>query len=360
MRPANYWVYIGTYRVRGSRGIYACRFDARSGELSSPDLVGETPNPSFLAIDASERFLYTVNEAMGDQNAFGAVSAFQIDHQSGKLAFLNQVSSQGATPCHLSLDKAGKYVLVANYDSGSVAMFPRLEGGRLGEAQTLKQHSGCSVNPARQSGPHAHCVEASPDGHFALVADLGLDRLVIYRLDAQLGTLQPHSPPFATVHPGDGPRHLVFHPKGRFVYLLCEMGCRVAAFSYDERRGTLQGFQAISTLPEGFDEPSDAAEIQMDARGMFLYASNRGHESIAVFSVDQEQGMLACVAFVPTLGKTPRHFAFDPTGTYLFAANQNSDNVVLFRVDRATGSLTPADSALRVAAPACVAFCSAD
>lgn len=350
-------VYVGTYTVRGSQGIYVYRFDPHTGELTALGLAAQTTNPSFLAVDPSGRFVYAVNELSnyhGEKT--GAVSAFAIDRATGKLTFLNDVSSHGAGPCYVSLDKTGKYVLVANYDSGSVAVFPRLKDGRLGPASAFVQHHGSSVNHERQEGPHAHSIEVSPDNRFALAADLGLDHLLVYRFDAAKGTLTPNDPPFAQIDPGNGPRHFAFTPNGRFVDVVSEMGSSVTAFSYDAASGVLHKLQILSMLPNGFKSENDGAEIYVHPNGKFLYVSNRGRDCIAVFAIDPAKGTLAHLEDVPTQGKTPRHFALDPTGSYLFAENQDSDTVVIFRIDHATGRLTPTGHVVHVASPVCLAF----
>jgi 6-phosphogluconolactonase len=352
----NYYVYIGTYTGRQSRGIYAYRFDA-GGQLTPLGLVAESVNPSFLAVDSGKQFLYAANEVadFGGQKS-GAVSAFAIDRGTGKLTFLNQVSSRGAGPCDVSLDKTGRYVLVANYDGGSVAVFPVLADGRLGGASAFVQHQGHGVNPERQEGPHAHSIALSPDNRFALAADLGLDELLVYRFDAKQGTLAANQPPFAKLHSGAGPRHFDFSPDGKFVYVICEMGSTVTAFSYDTTQGALRELQTVSTLPKDFKGENTTAEVQVHPSGKFLYGSNRGHDSIAVFAIDARSGKLTPIERVLTQGKEPRNFAIDPTGVYLFAANQNSGNIVVFRIDPKTGHLTPTGQVLDVPSPVCVTF----
>lgn len=352
-----YLVYIGTYNVRNSKGVYAFRLDAASGRLTSLGLVAETTNASFLAAHSGHRFLYAVNEVSNYQGqTSGAVSAFAIGPKSGKLTLLNQVSSRGADPCYVSLDRTEKYVLVANYTGGSVAVFPILEDGRLGEASAFVQHTGSGVNHERQEGPHAHSINPSPDNRFAIAADLGLDQLLVYRFDSSHGTLTPNNPAFARVNAGAGPRHLAFHPNGRLAYVINEIQSSVTAFSYEASAGVLHELQTISTLPKSFVGTNDDAELQVHSSGRFLYASNRGHDSIAVFSIDTAKGTLTPSADVPTQGKTPRNFAIDPTGSYLLAANQDSDNVVVFRINPATGGLAPTGQVLQVPSPVRVVF----
>jgi 6-phosphogluconolactonase len=354
-----YFVYVGTYTEEGSKskGIYAYRFDAVTSELSPIGLVAETINPSFLAVHPNHRFLYAVNEVTHykGQNS-GAVSAFAIDRATGKLTFLNEASSRGADPCYLTVDRTGKYLLVANYTGGNVATFPIFENGRLGEASAFVQHSGHGTNPERQEGPHAHSIDLSPDNHFALVDDLGLDELLVYRFDSAKGSLTPNDPKFAKLDPGAGPRHFAFHPNGKFAYVISEMQGSVTVFSYDPASGALHSLQTISTLPKNFNGTIEDAEIEVHPSGKFLYASNRGHDSIAVFAIDVTKGTLTPVDYVPTGGKTPRSFEIDPTGSLLFTANQDSNTIVVFRIDAQTGRLTPAGKVLEVSKPVCVKF----
>ena len=352
-----YFVYLGTYTEKASKGIYACRFDPASDRLTSLGLAAETADPSFLAIDPTRRFLYAVNEvSQYEGRTSGGVSAFAIAPGTGKLTFLNEVPSGGAGPCHLTVDKTGKYVLVANYGGGSLAVFPILKDGRLGEASAFVQHKGASVNPQRQEGPHAHSIYVSPDNRFVISADLGLDEVFVYRFDATKGTLAPNIPPSATVSSGAGPRHFAFHPNGKFGYVIDELQSTITEFSYDPAGGVLDVLQPVSTLPLDFKGESTAAEVEVHPSGKFLYASNRGLDTIAVFAVNSRKGTLTPQAQVPTLGKTPRNFKIDPTGSYLFVANQDSDNVVQFRINPITGLLTPTGQVLQVPSPVCVTF----
>ncbi len=354
-----YLFYVGTYTEDGSKskGIYAYRFDAATGQVTSLGLAAETTNPSFVALHPNGRFLYAVNEVGKYQGPnSGGVSAFSIDRASGKLTFLNEVPSRGADPCYITVDKTGKHVLVANYTGGSVAVFPVLEDGKLGEASAFVQHTGKGSNPERQEAPHAHSIDLSPDNHFAMVDDLGLDELLVYKFDATKGSLAANDPPFAKLDAGAGPRHFALHPSGKFAYVVTEMHSSVTAFSADLSAGTFHPIQTISTLPKGFTGRNDDAEIEVHPSGKFLYASNRGHDSIAVFAIDGKKGTLTPVEDTPTQGKEPRHFAIDPTGAYLFAENQKSDNIVVFRIDQKTGRLTPGGQTLEVATPVCVKF----
>jgi 6-phosphogluconolactonase len=355
-----YFVYVGTYTQEGStsKGIYAYRFHPDTSKLTSIGLAAETTNPSFLAVHPNHRFLYAVNEVgnyKGQKS--GAVSAFAIDHATGKLTLLNQVASGGADPCYITVDKTGKYVLIANYTGGSVATFPVLEDGRLGEASAFVQHTGHGTDPERQEGPHAHSIDLSSDNRFAIVDDLGLDETLVYKFDSAKGSLTLNDPPFAKpTTPASGPRHFALHPKGRFAYVINEMSATVSVFSYDGAAGALRPLQTISTLPKDFSGPKEDAEIEIHPSGKFLYASNRGHDSIAVFAVDPNQGTLTLVEYAPTKGKTPRSFEIDPTGKLLFAANEKSNNIVVFRINQQTGQLMPTGEVLDVAEPVCVKF----
>jgi len=358
-QKGKYLFYVGTYTENGSKskGIYAYRFDPATQEVTSLGLAAETTNPSWVTLHPNGRFLYAVNEE-GNYNGAnsGGVSAFSIDRSTGKLTFLNEVASRGADPCYITVDKSGKYVLVANYTGGNIAVFPVRPDGKLGEASAFIQHTGHGLNPKRQEAPHAHSIDLSPDQRFAFVDDLGLDELLVYKFDKSKGTLKPNNPPFARLDAGAGPRHFALHPSGQFAYVVSEMASTVTAFSIDLKTGTLNRLQTVSTLPDDFKGDNDDAEIHVHPNGKFLYASNRGHDSIALFSIDASKGTLTRIDDVPTQGKTPRSFEIDPTGKYLFAENQDSDNIVLFRIDESTGKLTPAGKVLEVGKPVSVKF----
>jgi len=360
---AKYFVYVGTYTGEGSKskGIYAYRFDPETAEITPVGLAAETINPSFLAVHPNHRFLYAVNEVPNYKGQkSGAVSAFAIDHATGKLTLLNQVASRGADPCYVTLDKTGKYLLVANYTGGSVAVFPVGEDGRLGEASAFVQHTGQGANPERQEGPHAHSIDLSPDNRFAIVDDLGLDETLVYKFDSAKGLLIPSGPQFGRADPGAGPRHFAFHPNGKVGYAINEMASSVSVFAFDGAAGTLRPLQTISTIPKGFAEHNDDAEVEVHPSGKFLYASNRGHDSIAVFAIDPDKRTLSLVEDVPTKGKTPRSFEIDPTGSLLFAENEKSNDIVVFRIDAQTGRLTPTGKMLEVDEPVCVKFVPVD
>ena len=353
-----YLVFVGTYTSKTeSRGIYGYDFDADTGKLVPKGVAAETPDPSWVAVHPSGNFLYAANEA----GKASTVSAFAIDKKNGKLALLNQLPSLGEDPCYLSFDKTGKYAFVANYTSGTIAVFPILTDGRLGEHTALVQDQGATgPNKERQEGPHAHWIETSPDNRFVLVADLGLDEVLVYKFDARSGTLMPNEPAFARLKPGSGPRHLVFHPNGKFVFSVSELSSTATSFAYDAKKGTLKEIGAVSTLPPGFSGRNDVAEAAVNPNGKFLYVSNRGNDSVAILSVDPAKGTLAPVGGIPTGGKQPRHFIFDPSGKFLFAENQFSDTVVEFRADTATGQLTPSGDTVSVPSPVCISFVKVD
>ncbi len=358
-KTANMLVYFGTYTGEKSRGIYVSRLDAASGTLSAPQMAAETPSPSYLAVHPSGTFLYAANEV----NTFegkdtGSVSAFAVDRASGQLKALNQQASAGGGPAHLIVDRTGKTVLVANYGGGSVAALPINANGTLQPASAAIQHRGSSVDPKRQTAPHAHSITTDPGNRFAYAADLGLDKVLIYRFDPERGSLTANEPPFAAVKPGAGPRHFTFHPSGRFAYVINEINLTVTAFTADAQRGTLTELETLPTLPQGqsMQEGFSTADVQIHPSGRFLYGSNRGHNSIVVFAVDQKTGRLTYVENRSTEGSTPRAFGIDPTGTYLLAANQRSDSIVVFRIDRESGRLTPTGHTLEVPSPVCVKF----
>jgi 6-phosphogluconolactonase len=358
-----YLVYVGTYTTKQtSKGIYAYRFDATTGQLTSIGLAGESVDPSFVAVHPNGKYLYAVNE-IGDFNGMksGAISSFAIDKKAGTLKFLNQVSTHGAGPCYVSLDKTGRFVLAANYDGGSAATFAIQDDGSLSLVKGFVEHSGSSVDKERQEGPHAHWIGVSPDNRFALAADLGLDDVMVYKFDDVQGKLTPNNPPYAQVKPGSGPRHLAFHPNGKFAYLITEMGSSVIAFSYSAQKGSLTQLQTLPNLPKDYTGVREAAEIVVHPSGKFLYASNRGTaNSIGAYKIDPNKGTLTAAGIFSTKGMTPRNFAIDPTGQFLLAANQDSGNIVVFRIDAASGALTPTGQVEEVPAPVCITFMPAE
>jgi 6-phosphogluconolactonase (cycloisomerase 2 family) len=350
-------VYFGTYTGTNSRGIYVSRFDSATGKLSAPELAAEATNPTFLAVAPGGNFLYAVSEVdeTGGQPT-GTVNAYALDATTGKLTPLNEQNSGGSGPCHISVDATGKCLLVANYGSGSIAALPIHADGSLGEATTIIQHTGSGANPQRQAGPHAHFILPSPDNRFALACDLGLDKVFAYRLDAAAARLSPNDPPFALVTPGSGSRHLAFSPDGKFVYVISEMGGTITVFRYAATNAAMVKVQTVSTLPGNYAGGNTAAEIALRPDGKFLYASNRGHDSLAVFAVNQKTGKLTFVEHQSTQGRTPRHFAIDLTGCWLLAENQASDSVVVFAIDAVTGRLKPTGQTVSIGAPVCAVF----
>ncbi|HUK91200.1 MAG TPA: lactonase family protein [Blastocatellia bacterium] len=351
------FVYVGTYTNGKSQGIYIYRMNAATGELTSAGVVKGVSNPSYLTIDRAGRYAYCVNELQEfNGKPGGALTSFAINSTTGDLKLLNQQPTLGKDPCHVVLDPANKYALAANYTSGSVAVLPVQQDGALAAATDLVQHSGASVNRDRQEGPHAHCIAFDPEGRFVMVADLGLDKLMLYRLDPQRGKLIANDPPWVATKPGAGPRHIAFHPSGRFVYAINELDSTVTAYSYDRDRGIPAPLQTASTLPQGFSGANTCAEIEVSPTGRFLYGSNRGHNSIVIFGIEPATGTMKYLGHQSTNGKTPRNFAIAPGGRFLFAANQDSDSIVGFRVNSGDGGLTPIGVTIAVPSPVCVKF----
>lgn len=364
----SYLAFVGTYTNKtDSKGIYAFDFDPASGTLTPRGLAAETPNPSWVIFHPNGKYAYAADEA-GKQST---ITAFSLDPQSAKLTQLNQLPALGEDPCHLSLDRTGKYLFVANYSSGNVVVFPILPDGKLGQHTANVNDAGAlGPNKQRQEAPHAHWVGLSARNRFAYVADLGLDRVLIYNFDAATGTLargdvaslnteagaaKPGDAFTAALSPGTGPRHVVFSPDGKFMYVLGELHSTVTVFANGARE-TYRQIQSISALPDKFSGRNDAAEIALHPSGRWLYTSNRGHDTIAVFAVDPEEGILRKTGDFPTGGKEPRHFAIDPTGRFLLAENQLSNSIVVFGIDSATGALTQVSKTDGVPSPVCLVF----
>jgi 6-phosphogluconolactonase len=346
-------VYVGTYTDGTSRGIYRLAFDPATGTMTEPVLAVETTNPSFLALHPSGRFLYAVGEVGSFQGArTGAVSAFAVDAKTGDLTLLNQQSSEGTGPCHLVVDKTGGNVLVANYGGGTVAVLPIEADGRLKPASSVQTHQGSGPNKGRQEKPHAHGIYLDAAERFAFSPDLGADRIFVYRFDAARGSLEPHGA--GTLEPGSGPRHAAFHPNGRYLYAINELLSTVTAFAYDAEKGALAAVQTVTTLPEGFSGTSWTAEVEVSPDGRFLYGSNRGDDSLAVFRVDAATGRLTAAGHAPVGGKYPRHFAIDPTGRFVLAAHQNSGTIAVLRLDPATGLPALFGAPTKVDKPVCL------
>lgn len=349
---APYIAYIGTGGGPRAKGIYAFRFETKTGTLTPLGLVAEAPRASFVAIHPNRRFLYAVAEERG-----GAVSAFSIDAATGKLTLLNTVSSKGSGPCYVRVDKTGRNVFVANYGSGSVAVLPIAPDGKLLESVSFVQHEGKVADLKRQGKPRAHSFNPSPDNKFAVAADLGLDQLLVYKFDAAKHTITPNDPPFAKTAPRSGPRHFAFHPKGKLAYSINEIDCTVTAFAYEPKKGVLKEIQTVSTLPAGVavTDALSTAEVQVHPSGKFLYGSNRVHDTIAVFSIAAD-GRLTLLENISTQGKIPRNFSIDPSGQFLLAGNQDTDTIVVFRIDQKTGRLTPTGQTVASPVPICIKF----
>jgi 6-phosphogluconolactonase len=353
-------LFAGTYtndKGSTSQGIYAFLWDADAGTLASLGLSAATVNPSFLTLSPDRRHLYAVNEVdqyHGEKS--GSVTSFKIQGAFGKLKPINTVSSGGGGPCKITVDHTGAAAFVANYDGGSAASFRVLHKGALSKAVSRFQYTGHGANPQRQEAPHTHCTTVSPDNRYVLINDLGLDRISVYHLDPLTAQLTANDPPFYEALPGSGPRSFTFHPGGKWAYSLNEVANTVDALTWDADRGTLARFQNISTLPEGFSAENTAAQLAVDAAGRFLYASNRGDDSVVVFSISDKDGTLKTVQTVKCGGKTPRHFTLDPGNQWLLVANEDSSNIVVFARNGRTGLLTPTGNSYPLSHPVCLAF----
>ncbi len=362
-------VYIGTYSepivfgtgqvLQGKgRGIYANRFNRETGALEPLHVTEGVRNSSYIAFDPARRFLFCVNEFKEfEGRASGAVSAFRVEPETGELTWLNTKASHGTDPCHLIVDATGRFVLIANFASGSICVLPIGTDGMLGDAVQVIQHAGSSIDPRRQAGPHAHAVEIDNANRYVFVPDLGLDRVMIYAFDDQTGQLTPNSDqPWISMLPGAGPRQLVMSPDGAFAYLINELNSTMTAYHYDAGKGSLHELQTLPTLPSGFSGHSTCAEVQITPDGRFLYGSNRGHDSLAIYAIDRSTGLMTLVGHQSTLGKIPRNFEISPCGKFLAAANQDSNTVVMFALDPATGKLTPTGNVIDAGTPICVRF----
>jgi 6-phosphogluconolactonase len=352
---AKYLVYFGTYTGPKSKGIYVSQFDTATGKLDPPTVAAEIDRPSWVTLHPNGKFLYAVTEIGSGGQGEATISSFAIDHKTGTLQFLNKVPSGGGGACHLAINKAGNAIVVANYGTGSTAAFRLEPDGKIGERTGFIQHSGSGPDQRRQKGPHAHAVVFSPDYRFVFVPDLGQDKVLSYKFDAATGGLAPNDPPSASVPPAGGPRHFAFAPSHKYAYAINEMGSRVTTFTFNGAAGSLTPIQTISTLDEGFKGENNSAEIEVDQKGRFVYASNRGDDSITVFSIDPKTGQLTKVQRAASGGKVPRSFKIDPTGKYLLSANQGTNNVAVFKIG-SDGQLTPTGQTIEVGAPVCVTF----
>jgi len=348
-------VYVGTYTFGASEGIYVYKLDQNSGELEFSSKATGIDNPSFLDVDPDKKFLYAVNE-IGEfaGKKSGAVSSFSINRKTGELTFLNQQPSYGTSPCYISVDKTGKFVLVANYGGGNVVVLPIQSDGRLGEVTDIIQHEGSSINLQRQEAAHAHSVILDSTNQYAFAVDLGLDKIMIYKFDSEQGKLTPNEQPWTQVKGGSGPRHLAFHPSDKYAYVINELNSTLISFSYDKTKGTLTELETVTTIPDDFKDTNYCADVHVLPSGKFVYGSNRRHDSIVIFAIDEATGKLTYVDHEPTQGKNPRNFAIDPTGRFLFAANQDSDTIITFKIDKNTGKLLPTGKITKVPNPVCI------
>ncbi len=357
--PSSYLMYVGTYTGGESQGIYAFRFDPASGKLTSLGLAAEMKSPSYLAVHPNGKNVYAVSEISDFAGKrTGGVAALSIDRATGKLTKLNDAPSGSAGPCHLTVDKSGNSVLVANYGGGSVAAIAIGDDGKLGDMTAHIQHAGSSVNQARQKEPHAHSINLDAANRFAVAADLGLDQLLVYRFDAAHGTLVANDPPHTKIEPGSGPRHFAFHPGGKFAYAINELNCTMTALAYDADKGSLSALQTLSTLrpDEKHQGGWSTADVHVHPSGKFLYGSNRGHDTIVVYKIDADAGTLTYVENQSARGKTPRNFAIDPTGKWLLAENQSSDTIAVFSINGDNGRLKPVGEPVECPSPVCIQF----
>lgn len=350
-------VYIGSYSPADQMGINCYGFNPETGKMNFLSGTPGIENPSFLALHSNGRFLYAVSETDGGEgNTSGGVASFRVISPKGDLEKINEVSSGGAAPCHISLDRSERVLMTANYNGGNIAVFPLGEDGSLGKMSSFHQHQGAGSDLPNQRSPHAHSINPDPSNRFAMVADLGLDKLFVYQLNPADGILIPHSPAFVQVKQKSGPRHLAFHPNGSLAYLINEIASTITVFEYDSKAGRLEEIQTVSTLPKDFSGRNSTAEVVVHPSGRYLYGSNRGHDSIAVFKIEESSGRLEPLQYKLSGGRSPRNFCLSPNGNFLLAANQRSDNLVVFPVERASGRLLDPVEEIRTNSPVCVRF----
>lgn len=354
------WIFVGTYTGKNSKGIYRVEFDTSTGKLGKPEVAAEVASPSFLAISPDRKHLFCV----GELNDFkgkkgGGVSSFSLDAKTGELKLINQQSSVGAGPCHIVCDKLGKNVLVANYGGGSAVVLPVDKDGKLGEASCFVQHTGSSVDKGRQEAPHAHSVNLDAANKFAVVADLGLDKVLVYKFDPEAGKIAANDPPSVSMAPGSGPRHFAFHPNGKFAYVNNEMLSTLTAMSYDPEKGAFKVLNTLSTLPAPH-KGNSTAETVVHPNGKFVYTSNRGHNSIATFEIDEKTGEIKAAGHQGDGIKIPRNFNIDPTGMWMIVANQDGHDIIVYAIDGKTGQLKPTGQRAEVGAPVCIKFVPRD
>jgi len=346
-------LFIGAYTSDMNHGITSARFNPANGALAEMAIAASTPNPTFLALHPTRPWLYAVNEISDfEGQKAGSTSAYSIDRATGKLKLLNRVTTKGPGPCHVSLDKTGEMVMAANYMGGSFISYRVQADGSLGAPVSFIQDTGSGPNKQRQEGPHAHSINASPENQYAVGCDLGTDTIRIFKMDPSKATLTPHKDVKLT--PGAGPRHFAWNPNGQYGYSVNELNSTVTAFQWLAGRGELAEVQVISTLPDDFRAPNTTAEVRVHPSGKWLYASNRGHDSIAVYAIDPAQGTLTKINSFYTQGIMPRNFTISPDGRWLLAANQKSDTIVVFSIDVATGKVSPAGQKMTVGAPVCL------
>lgn len=353
--PKTFRVYVGTYTSGESNGIYVFGMEPATGVLHPMAMAAEAVNPSYMAFDPAHRYLYAVNEVKEfEGKPGGSVSAFSVDPQTGGLRLLNQQPTHGGSPCYVAVDAKSRFVLTANYGGGSLSVHPILPGGKLGPSTDFVQHYGSGPNKQRQEAPHTHSIVLDPANRYAFAPDLGLDKIMAYRFDAERGKLKPNDPPWAGVEAGAGPRHFAFHPDGKHAYVINELNSTIGAFRYDAAKGALEWIETVKTIPGGFTGSNSCADVHVAPSGKYVYGSNRGHNSIARFKIDLDTGKLTALGHVPTQGRTPRNFAIDPTGTFLLAANQNTNTVVVFRIDQTSGELLATGNGVQVPSPVCI------
>ncbi|MDH4092291.1 MAG: lactonase family protein [Cyclobacteriaceae bacterium] len=354
-QPSNEILYVGTFSVRGSEGIYAFSFDRVKRTLKLLQKVPSLESPSYLAIHPTGKFLYSVNRGKADvTDNGGSVSAYGIDPKSGKLSGLNHRPSYGDGPCYISVDKTGEYIFIANYSEGNLVVLPLFDDGIIGNPSDAKKYVGNSINPARQAGPHIHSAVISPDNKFLYASDLGTDKIYIYEFNSSNGTLTPAKTPEVSVNPGSGPRHFTFHPSGKFAFLAEELTSSVCSFSVNKLTGALTIIQdTVKSLPESFKATNTSADIHTDTKGKYLYLSNRGLNSVSIFSISPT-GKISLIGQQPSGGKTPRNFLIDPKGEFIFVANQDSDSIVMFRINPKTGKLIAVGKPVKVPSPVCL------
>jgi 6-phosphogluconolactonase len=348
-------LYVGTFSVRGSEGIYVYNWNLETGDFEPIQTVPGRESPSFLAIHPTGEYLYSVNrEGLTEGEESGSVASYRIDANSGQLTFLNEVSSLGAGPCHVQTDLTGQILFVSNYSEGNFTVYSVEEDGRIGENLYNFAYEGQGPNLSRQQKPHLHSALPSPDNRFVFAADLGTDRLYAYRIKPGKGKLRPAKTPWVSIKPGGGPRHFTFHPNGQWVYVAEELSAHVTALRYDDRSGAMEEIQRLSTLPAGFSDPSYCADIHVHPSGRFLYVSNRGHQSLAIYAIDQATGKLTMVDTPSVQGDWPRNFLISPDGRWCLVANERSDTVAVFSIDQQTGKLTFTGRELKIPSPVCL------